>query len=62
MRPLGGLLALATVVLGGCNVAAWGNIVVVALTVALFCGTLSLGRRLPPGPTGDAPDRESVES
>ncbi len=62
MRSYMSILVLAAIALGGCNVAAWGNIVVVAMTVALFCGTLSLGRRAPPGPPSDAPDRESVES
>lgn len=61
MRTHTWLLLIATAVLGGCNVAAWGNIVVVAMTVALFCGTLSLGRRLPTAHEGAPHDRESVE-
>lgn len=30
--------------LSGCNGAFWGNLVVLAMTVGIFVGTLSLGR------------------
>ena len=38
-----GICALA-LVLGGCNGAFWGNLVVLGLTVGIFFGTLALGR------------------
>lgn len=31
--------------LAGCNATFWGNLVVLAVTVGIFVGTLSLGRR-----------------
>ena len=39
-----GLLALAALALGGCNGAFWGNLVVLAVSVGIFVGTLVLGR------------------
>ncbi|MEM9194590.1 MAG: hypothetical protein AAGF12_35760 [Myxococcota bacterium] len=42
-KPL--LLVLASgLLLGGCNGAFWGNLVVLGITVGIFVGTLSLGR------------------
>lgn len=39
------LVMLAVVLpLGGCTAALWGNLVVLAVTVGIFLGTLSLGR------------------
>ena len=39
-----GLALIAAVVLAGCQGALWGNLAVVALSVGIFMGTLSLGR------------------
>jgi 1,4-dihydroxy-2-naphthoate octaprenyltransferase len=38
------LSLVAPLLLTGCNVAAWGNLFVLIVTLALFCATLSLGR------------------
>lgn len=37
-------LALAALSLTGCNGAFWGNLVVLAVSVGIFFGTLALGR------------------
>ncbi len=37
-------LALGALALGGCNGAFWGNLVVLAVSVGIFVGTLVLGR------------------
>ncbi|MFW6050606.1 MAG: hypothetical protein ACODAU_05500 [Myxococcota bacterium] len=42
VRTLVMLLLVAP--LGGCNGAIWGNLAVLAVTVGIFVGTLSLGR------------------
>ena len=39
-----GLLVLLALSLGGCQGAFWGNLVVLGVTVGIFCGTLALGR------------------
>ena len=39
---------LGTFFLAGCNVPAWGNMFVLAVTLALFCATLTLGRHVAP--------------
>jgi hypothetical protein len=36
--------------LGGCDGAVWGNLLVLMVTVGVFAGTLSLGRTRTPGP------------
>jgi hypothetical protein len=41
------LIVAAGLLVSGCNVAAWGNLFVLGLTLALFCATLSLGRAAP---------------
>lgn len=41
------LILAASMLLSGCNVAAWGNLFVLGVTLALFCATLSLGRAAP---------------
>lgn len=38
------VLALGALSLTGCNGAFWGNLVVLAVTVGIFFGTLALGR------------------
>lgn len=61
MRSYSFLLLLVPA-LGGCNVATWGNLAVVAMTLIIFCGTLSLGRRVTlDDHRGEAPEQESVE-
>ncbi len=35
----------ASLLLTGCSAALWGNLVVLGITVGIFLGTLSLGRR-----------------
>ncbi|MCA9580458.1 MAG: hypothetical protein KC416_01610 [Myxococcales bacterium] len=45
MKHLGLFVVLANVLLlGGCNVAIWGNLAVLGVTVGIFVATLSLGR------------------
>ncbi len=39
-----GLLVLLALSLGGCQGAFWGNLVVLGVTVGIFCSTLALGR------------------
>lgn len=36
----------------GCGGVIWGNVAVLAVTLGIFFGTLSLGRRIPPTATG----------
>jgi hypothetical protein len=38
------LILTVALPLGGCTAALWGNLVVLAVTVGIFFGTLSLGR------------------
>lgn len=45
------LLASLPVALGGCQGVVWGNMAVLGITVCLFFGTLSLGRRPPAAPS-----------
>ncbi len=50
---------LAPLLLTGCNVPAWGNIFVLAVTLALFCATVTLGKHISPeGDHADPPDSE----
>ena len=56
------LLLLTPLVLGGCNLATVGNLFLVAVTLGLFCFTLSLGQRTRIGESQDAADRESLGS
>lgn len=39
-----GAILAAALALTGCNGAFWGNLVVLAVTVGIFFGTLALGR------------------
>jgi len=39
-----GALALLGLPLAGCQAAIWGNVLVFAISVGIFMGTLSLGR------------------
>lgn len=45
MRTKVALYAMTAVLLGGCQGVVWGNVIVLAITVTLFLGTLQLGRR-----------------
>jgi hypothetical protein len=44
MKKLTVIAFPATLLLGGRSGALWGNLVVLAITVGIFVGTLSLGR------------------
>ena len=53
------IIAALSLTLAGCNAAMWGNMVVFAMTVGIFLGTLNLGRtgpRTEAGSTNRAPD------
>jgi hypothetical protein len=52
------LILASALLLSGCNVAAWGNIFVLGLTLALFCATLNLG----PAPTSTRELKNSSDS
>jgi hypothetical protein len=56
------LLILAVALpLGGCTAALWGNLVVLAMTVGIFVGTLSLGRASAEATRStDGPDQAST--
>lgn len=43
------LAALAPIAIAGCSGALMGHVAVLAVTVAIFIGTLSLGRNQPQG-------------
>lgn len=54
---------MSSIFLAGCNVPAWGNLFVLAVTLALFCATLSLGRHIaPPNDQGNTSDSETVRN
>ena len=49
--------------LAGCNVPAWGNLLVLAVTLGLFCATLTLGRHIAPAPeAGSGTDSDTMQS
>jgi hypothetical protein len=51
------LILAVTLPLGGCTAALWGNLAVLAVTVGIFIGTLSLGRASGEATrSGDRPD------
>ena len=61
MKPQTWLL-LASIPLAGCNVATWGNLIVLCLTLVIFFGTLFMGQRpVAPG-SDDNPGPGIVES
>lgn len=45
----------ASLLLGGCGAAFWGNLVVLSITVGIFVGTLSLGRSTESTRNGGSP-------
>ena len=50
------LIALAaSLVMAGCGAAFWGNLVVLAITIGIFFGTLSLGRSTEATRSGNSP-------
>lgn len=49
------LAALAPIAIAGCSGAFMGHVAVLAVTIAIFVGTLSLGRNQP-APAQPAPD------
>ncbi len=51
---------LTALCLGGCNVVPWGNVVLLAVTLALFCATLSLGRHVSAEPPSDVTDHDTL--
>jgi hypothetical protein len=56
------IAVMSTLIIAGCNVPAWGNLFVLAVTLALFCATLSLGRHIaPPNDPGSPSDSETVQ-
>ncbi|MBC7173773.1 MAG: hypothetical protein H5U40_15135 [Polyangiaceae bacterium] len=38
------MLSVTPILLGGCNAALWGNLLVLGVSFGIFWGTLSLGR------------------
>lgn len=52
---------LAALFLGGCNVVAWGNVMLVAITLALFCATLSLGRHVSAEERPESVEQETLQ-
>lgn len=58
------IIWLAPLFLAGCNVPAWGNLFVLAVTLGLFCATLTLGRHVAPtSEEGPAPtDSRTVQN
>ena len=52
------LAALAPIAIAGCSGALMGHVAVLAVTIAIFIGTLSLGRST--GPTGASPAKADV--
>ena len=47
------LAALAPIAIAGCSGALMGHVAVLALTIGIFVGTLSLGRQHASGPSTD---------
>ena len=47
------LAALAPIAIAGCSGALMGHVAVLAVTIAIFVGTLSLGRNAPPSAQAD---------
>lgn len=58
MKPHAWFL-LTALCLGGCNVVAWGNMVLLGVTLAMFCATLSLGRHVSVEDRTDTTDQET---
>ena len=54
-RGIVGIVWLAPILLAGCNVPAWGNILVLAVTLALFFATVTLGRHVSTDTEGGSP-------
>jgi hypothetical protein len=48
------LAALAPIAVAGCSGALMGHVAVLALTIGIFVGTLSLGRQTAPSASGGA--------
>lgn len=48
------LAALAPIAIAGCSGALMGHVAVMAVTIGIFVGTLSLGRQTPSSRTADA--------
>ncbi|MFO0741173.1 MAG: hypothetical protein U0270_35060 [Labilithrix sp.] len=48
------LAALAPIAIAGCSGALMGHVAVLAVTIAIFVGTLSLGRNTVPAANGSA--------
>lgn len=48
------LAALAPIAIAGCSGALMGHVAVLAVTIAIFVGTLSLGRNTVPAPNASA--------
>jgi len=51
---------IAALFLGGCNVVAWGNLMLLAITLALFCATLSLGRHVSAEERSESAEQETL--
>ncbi len=69
-KRLGGLPLWGGALLGvalipqaaGCGGVLWGNLAVLLVTLGIFFGTLSLGRRIPPTATGRTGPGDSQEA
>jgi hypothetical protein len=54
--------AMIPIAVAGCSGALLGQLAVLALTIGIFVGTLSLGRSVPrPAPIPGAPTRQTVD-